>query len=120
MTVVDSVEKAVETAVADVKSEVAKVDSRVRVDLTDAEKFVVSQLENTFLKAQVEAQQLQTRLADLDKQAQSVRQSFVNKTEELAKQYGVDLKDYIYNAMEFAFTKKSVPTPAPATQTESK
>lgn len=105
MSVIEQVETKLVEAEKKAAEEVKKVDERVRVDLEDGEKFLVTKLENDFLKAQVELQQLDGRAKQLREIAQNVSKAYTAKLEELAKKYAIDLKDFIYNAVETAFTK---------------
>lgn len=97
----------VETVVEEVKKEVVEVVERVRVEIVDAEKLLLTKLENDFLKAQVELQQLSVRITHLQDVAKKVQTQFTEKTVELAKKYEVDLKEFFYNAVEQAFTKNT-------------
>jgi|SRR5579885_2820543 hypothetical protein len=112
MSVVEEVKAEVEKVVEEVK----KVEDRVRIDLEDGEKFVVTKLENDFLKAQVELQQIEARAKHLREVAQNVSKAYTTKLEELAKKYEISLKEFFYNAVETAFMKNQTPPPQPPAQ----
>jgi hypothetical protein len=101
-----SVETKVEGVVKEIKAETVKVDDRVKVEISDAEKFFMSRTENDFLKAQLEITQLSQRITHLQEVTKKASAAYTAKAEEMAKTYGVELKDFIYNAVENAFTKK--------------
>ena len=110
--VVEEVKNEASSVVEEVKQEVTKVTEevkkeieRVRVDVTDAEKLFLTKLENDFLKAQVELQQLNQRMTHLQDVAKKTQEGFVAKTTELAKKYEVDLKEFFFNNIEQAFVK---------------
>jgi hypothetical protein len=109
MSVLDQAVEEVKQAADAIVEEVKKVDERVRVDITDSEKLFVTKLENDFLKAQVELQQLNQRMTHLQEVAKKAQEGFVAKTQEMAKKYEVDLKDFIFNSIEQAFVKNPQP-----------
>ena len=109
MSVIEAVETALSNVEKEVVAEVKKVDQRTRVEISDAEKFFMSRTENDFLKAQVEIQQLSQRITHLQGVATKAQNSFVAKTEELAKKYEISLKEFVYNAVDSAFDRSPVP-----------
>ena len=80
-------------------------EERTRVDVNDSEKLSVVKVENDFLKAQVEIQQLSQRITHLQDVAKKCGEKFVTLTTDLAKKYDVDLKDFGWNNVEQAFLK---------------
>lgn len=97
--------EAVQQEVAAIEQEVKKVEERVRVDITDAEKLVVTKFENDFLRTQVELQQLSQRMTHLQEVAKKAQDGFASATTEMAKKYEVDLKEFFFHGVELAFVK---------------
>jgi uncharacterized protein YpuA (DUF1002 family) len=91
---------------AKVVAEVVKTDDRVKQEVTDGEKFAMAQMENDFLKAQIEMQQISKRMEHLQEVTKKIQANFVAKTAEMAEAYSIDLEKFIYNSVEHAFTKK--------------
>jgi len=104
-TEVDKIEEKAVAVVEEVKAEVKKVEERVRVDINDTEKLLVTRTENDFLKAQVEIQQLNARIVHLQDVAKKCGEKFTADTTALAKKYEVDLKNFYFNNIEQAFMK---------------
>lgn len=95
--------EAVKNEVEKIEEKVAEVVKRARVDLTDTEKLLVTKIENDFLKAQVELQQLNQRMTHLQDVAKKCGEKFTAETISLAKKYAVDLKEFYFNNVEQAF-----------------
>jgi hypothetical protein len=105
-TVIEEVKNEVVAVAEEVKAEVVKTDDRVKQEVTDGEKFTMAQMENDFLKAQIEMQQISKRMEHLQEVTKKIQTNFVAKTKEMAEAYSIDLESYIYNSVEHAFTKK--------------
>lgn len=74
-----------------------------RVDITDVEKLVITKIENDFLKAQVELQQLDRRMVHLQDVAKKCGEKFTAETAALYKKYELDSSEYGFNNVEQAF-----------------
>ena len=105
-TLVEKVEGAVESAVQEVKAEVAKVEERVRVDLEDGEKLALVRFEKDFLTAQVEMQNIQKRMDVLQETAKNASAGYMSRLKELVTKYTVDEAKMTFSAIEGAFLKK--------------
>ena len=86
------VESAVETAVAEVKAEVS------RIEISVEEKLNIRNIENDFLKQTMEIQRLQASTAQLQKQ-------FPAYIDSLVKKYSVDTKLFNFDAVTLGFNK---------------
>ena len=84
--------------VAEVKEVVAKVEEKLRQEITDAEKVIVTRMENEYLKATLELQRLQTQVSTIQK-------NYPAYIESLAKKYGIEIKDFTFDAIELLFKK---------------
>lgn len=104
-----AVEGAVAAAEAQLKavvSDVEKVAEQVeakevawRVDITDAEKLALRNLENEYLKAQMEIQRLSAIVQNAQKQFPVLVESFVKK-------YAINPAVHVFDAVELAFKRK--------------
>ena len=94
---------AVETAVAPVvkavKAEVAKIVEKTTQEITDAEKLAIREIENTYLKSQIEI----NRLSQITQKAQ---QDFTANVEALTKKYVVPAETWVFNNVSLIFQKK--------------
>jgi flagellar biosynthesis/type III secretory pathway protein FliH len=102
----------VQKAVAEVKTEAEKLAEAVKagvekglVELELADKFVVRDIENTFLKTQAEFNRLQQNL-------QAIQKQFPELVEKFSKKYLLDPAEWAFDAARLAFVKK----PAAPTQ----
>ena len=100
---VKKVATAVETAVAPVvkavKAEVAKVVEKTTQEITDAEKLVIRELENGYLKAQIEV----NRLSQI---TQSAQKDFTKIVEDLTRKYAVPTETWLFDNVSLIFRKK--------------
>jgi hypothetical protein len=86
---------------SEVKAEVAKVEKvveKVLQELTAEEKLAIREIENTYLKAQMEIQ----RLSQITQKAQK---DFTDTVEKLTKKYVVDAT-WLFDNVELVFKKK--------------
>lgn len=97
--VVGEVVTKAEAIAEEVVAEVKKVAERIRVDINTEEKLAVRELENNFLKAQMEM----TRLQGLIQQYQK---SFTSNIEGLTKKYVINPAEFVFDSIELAFKKK--------------
>jgi hypothetical protein len=103
MTVIEEVKQEVakvEEKVAEVVAEVKKGDDRIKIEIEATEKLALTKVENEYLKAQVEIQQLSNRIQQVQEAANKARTSYNAKMEELAKKYAFDIKKFVYNSVE--------------------
>jgi hypothetical protein len=100
---VKKVAAAVETAVAPVakavKAEVAKVVEKTTQELTDAEKLAIRELENSYLKVQIEI----NRLSQITQKAQA---DFTTNVEALIKKYVTPTETWAFDNVQLLFRKK--------------
>ncbi len=96
----------VETVVEEVKKEVVKVVEEVKTiaekvtqELSAEEKLVIREIENSYLKAQVEI----TRLSAITQKAQS---DFTTTVEQLTKSYAIDPAVWVFDNVKLQFTRK--------------
>ena len=100
---VKKIATAVETAVAPVakavKAEVAKVVEKTTQEITADEKLIIRELENGYLKAQIEI----NRLSQI---TQSAQKDFTANVEALTKKYVVDPASWVFDNVKLQFTRK--------------
>ena len=87
---------------AEVKAEIAKVEKaveKVLQELTAEEKLAIREIENAYLKAQMEIQ----RLSQITQKAQK---DFTDTVEKLTKKYVVDSATWLFDNVELVFKKK--------------
>jgi uncharacterized protein (DUF342 family) len=100
---VQEVVKAVETEVKKVEGEVVaaaeKVIERVTQELTSDEKLAIREIENTYLKAQMEIQ----RFSQATQKAQG---DFTATVERLTKKYVVPVETWVFDNVTLTFRKK--------------
>lgn len=114
---VKAVEAEAEKVVSEVKTEVVKVaeevkteaaklvgDAKVEVkkltqEITAEEKLAIREIENKYLKAQIEI----SRLSQITQQAQ---REFTSSVENLTKKYVVDPLEWFFDNAELIFKKK--------------
>ncbi len=96
----------VETVVEEVKQEVVKVieeakavAEKVAQEISAEEKLVIREIENSYLKAQVEI----TRLSQITQKAQS---DFTKTVEDLTKRYAIDPSVWVFDNVKLQFTRK--------------
>jgi hypothetical protein len=97
--VAQAIEAVAQAVTDEVKQEVAKVEEKIRIEISDAEKFMLTKMENEFLKAQMEVK----RLTEL---MQNIQKAFPTQVEELVKKYAIEPAKYTFDAIELAFKKK--------------
>ena len=96
----------VEAVAAEVKQEAIKVVEEVKAEakkltqeLSAEEKLAIREIENSYLKAQIEI----NRLAQITKDAQ---QKFTSNVEALTKKYVLSPAEYVFDNVELLFRKK--------------
>ncbi len=98
-TVVKAVEaevvKVVEGVAAAVKTEVKKTVQ----ELTAEEKLAIREIENEYLKAQMEIQ----RISQI---TQGAQKKFTDTVESLVKKYGVTPAEWVFDNVKLIFTRK--------------
>lgn len=93
--VVDEVKTEATKLVDDAKAEVKKLTQ----DITAEEKLAIREIENKYLKAQIEI----TRLSQITTQAQ---RDFTSKVESLTKKYLISPTEWLFDNAELIFKKK--------------
>ena len=103
---VKAVETKVETAVKSAVAEVKKVEEKIVhtaenavIAITAEEKLAIRELENKFLKTQMEI----TRLQNV---AQEVQKNFPMLIEQLKQKYVVDPATYVFDSNKLEFRRK--------------
>jgi hypothetical protein len=96
---VKKVEGEVVAEVKAVEAVVEKVIEKVTQELTADEKLAIREIENTYLKAQIEI----TRLSTITQKAQK---DFTDTIEKYTKKYAVDPLVWIFDNVELIFRKK--------------
>lgn len=114
---VKAIEAKAEAVVSEVKAEAVKVVEEVKTEagklmgeakaelkkatqsLTSEEKLAIREIENAYLKAQVEI----NRLSQITQKAQK---DFTNTVESLTKRYAVDPAIWLFDNAELIFRKK--------------
>lgn len=97
--------KVIEGVLAEPKDALTEIEANVGTEettsilITAEEKLQVRQLENEFLKAQMETTRLQTIMQNLQK-------SFPAYIEMLKNKYKVDISKYNFDAVALQFTRK--------------
>ena len=86
-------------AVEKVEAAVEKVVEKVLQELTADEKLAIREIENGYLKTQMEI----NRLSQITQKAQK---DFTDKVEFLTKKYAVDPATWIFDNVELIFRKK--------------
>ena len=106
MSVIDQVEaevKAVEgevvKVVEEVKAEVVKVAEKVVQELSAEEKLYIREVENEYLKAQMEIQ----RLSQI---TQGAQKKFTDYVETLTKKYVISPVEFVFDNISLTFRKK--------------
>ena len=100
--VIEKVEAEVKAVEGEVVTEVAKVEKvveKVLQELTAEEKLAIREIENAYLKAQMEIQ----RLSQITQKAQA---DFTANVERLTKKYVVDPATWLFDNVELVFKKK--------------
>src|ERR1700676_3766134 len=94
------------TVVEEVKQEIVKIAEEVKAEVVKAvqelsaeEKLGIREIENSYLKAQVEI----TRLSQITSKAQS---DFTATVEQLTKRYAIDPSVWIFDNVKLQFTRK--------------
>ena len=96
---VKKVEAEVVKVAEEVKAEAVKIVEKVRQELTAEEKLAIREIENSYLKAQVEINRL-------SQQTQQAQQQFTATVERLTKKYTVDPTLWLFDNVELLFKKK--------------
>jgi len=103
----------VEKVVEEVKAEVVKVETEVKAEVVEVEKAVekviqeltadeklaIREIENAYLKAQIEVNRLSTI-------TQKAQKDFTETVEKLTKKYVVDPATWIFDNVELVFKKR--------------
>lgn len=96
----------VETVVEDVKQEVIQVVEEVKAvakkvapEISAEEKLVIREIENSYLKSQIEIQ----RLSQITQKAQA---DFTKTVEDLTKRYAIDPAQWLFDNVTLSFRKK--------------
>jgi uncharacterized protein YeeX (DUF496 family) len=104
--VVEEVKQEVVKVAAEVKAEVEKVVEAVKPEvkklvqeLTAEEKLALREIENAYLKAQMEIQRIQPII-------QKAQQDFTKTVEGLVTKYAVDPAEWAFDNVKLIFTKK--------------
>jgi len=100
--VVNEVVAEVKKIEGEVVAEAVKVEKaveKVLQELSAEEKLAIREIENAYLKAQMEI----NRLSQVTQKAQ---QDFTKKVEELTRKYAVDPALWVFNNIELRFEKK--------------
>jgi Na+-translocating ferredoxin:NAD+ oxidoreductase RnfC subunit len=105
-TLVQEIEAKAEAVAAEVKNEVVNVAEEVKAEvkkltqeLTTEEKLAIREIENTYLKAQIEI----NRLSAITQKAQK---DFTSTVESLTKRYVLDPVDWLFDNIALEFRKK--------------
>jgi uncharacterized protein YeeX (DUF496 family) len=98
-TLKETLKEAVTEVIKETEAKVEKIEQAIRVEISDAEKLVVRNLENEFLKAQMEMQRLTATLKNIQEQFPKLVDTYVKK-------YALDPAVYVFDAVELAFKKK--------------
>lgn len=77
------------------------------VELSDADKVLVSQIENSFLKIQLELHQHQSEIQRLQNLAKEIQNKFKTETETLFKKYNRTVESDILDVATFGFRKRT-------------
>ena len=92
-------EKVVAPVAKAVKAEVAKAVEKTTQEISAEEKLAIRELENAYLKAQIEI----NRLSQITQKAQ---QDFTANVEALTKRYVVDPASWVFDNVSLIFRKK--------------
>ena|ERR1035437_3582149 len=91
--------KAIEAEVVKVIEEVVPEVKKMFQELTVEEKLIIREIENEYLKAQMEIQ----RLSQI---TQGSQKKFTDFVESLVKKYGVTPAEWIFDNLKLIFTRK--------------
>lgn len=91
--------KAVEAEVVKVAEEVKAEAVKLTQELTAEEKLGIRELENEYLKAQMEIQ----RLSQI---TQGAQKKFTETVDSLVKKYGVSPAEWVFDNLKLVFTRK--------------
>jgi type IV secretory pathway VirB4 component len=98
-TVVNAVEAEVVKVAEEVKAEVVKAVERFTQEITAEEKLVIREIENEYLKAQMEIQ----RLSQI---TQGAQKKFTDTVDSLVKKYAVSPAEWLFDNISLQFKKK--------------
>lgn len=90
---------------APVEAPVVEAPKPPVVQLTDAEKLAVRNLENEFLKATIENTRLQSEMARQQSIAQSVQRQWPQVLQRIATAHNVDVKFYQFDAVSLEYKR---------------
>jgi deoxyribodipyrimidine photolyase len=97
--VAEEVKQEVVKVAQEVKAEVVKVAEKITQELNAEEKLTIREIENAYLKAQIEIQ----RLTQITTKAQT---DFTKMVEDLAKKYVIDPSVFVFDNVSLIFRKK--------------
>jgi uncharacterized protein YpuA (DUF1002 family) len=86
--------------------EVEEVVKAATVGITDAEKFAVRDLENAFLKANLELKRLQEEVKKHQDTITDAQKKFPAMIEGYAKRLGISITEYVFDAVDLLFKRK--------------
>jgi len=98
-TVVEEVKQEIVKVAEEVKAEVVKVVEKATQELSAEEKLVIREIENEYLKAQIEI----NRLSQITQKAQK---SFTDTVEGLVKKYAVSSAEWVFDNVSLTFKRK--------------
>jgi type IV secretory pathway VirB4 component len=98
-TVLEGAVKDVEIEVAKVEAAIAPVIAKLTQEITTDEKLAIREIENAYLKAQMDIQ----RLSQITQKAQK---DYTAQVEALTKKYVVDPAIWLFDNVELIFKKK--------------
>ena len=96
---VDEAAKAAEAEVVKVTEAVVPEVKKMLQELTAEEKLGIREIENEYLKAQMEIQ----RLSQI---TQGAQKKFTDTVEALVKKYGVNPTEWVFDNLKLVFTRK--------------
>jgi hypothetical protein len=98
-TVIEEVKQEVVKVAQEVKAEVVKVAEKVTQEISAEEKLAIREIENAYLKAQIEI----TRLTQITTKAQT---DFTKTVEDLSKKYLISPTEFVFDNIKLQFTRK--------------
>lgn len=85
--------------VEEVKTDVVKEVEKIRQELSTEEKLAIRELENTYLKAQIEINRLSTV-------TQKSQQEFTKTVENLTRKYVINPAEWVFDNVDLYFRRK--------------
>jgi hypothetical protein len=104
--VVTEVKEVVAKAEAVAGQVVKAVEKAATVAVTDAEKLAVREMENAFLKANLEVQNLQKQIEVQQKIMGDAQTKFPALLEAYFKKYSLKTEEYVFDAVALLFRKR--------------